>query len=154
MQERTLVHTTESPTNSAGDASGGSDTAIGERGPGRRRGVATEEVRRHNLGAVLERLHLSGSLSRSELTTMTGLNRSTIADLLGELSSLGLVEERPGLSASGPGRPSPLVESRPEGATVLPDTGAPTHVPVGDDPKVPGLGRASDPRPVHPRPAR
>ena len=27
---------------------------------------------------------------------MTGLNRSTIADLLGELTSLGLVEERPG----------------------------------------------------------
>jgi predicted NBD/HSP70 family sugar kinase len=96
-----------------------SDTAIGERGPGRRRGVATEEVRRHNLGAVLERLHLSGAVSRSELTAVTGLNRSTIADLLGELTALGLVEERRGPTTSGPGRPSPLVLSRPEGATVL-----------------------------------
>ena len=43
-----------------------------------------DEVRRHNLGTVLERLHLSGPLSRSELTAMTGLNRSTIADLLGQ----------------------------------------------------------------------
>ena len=50
---------------------------------------------------------------------MTGLNRSTIADLLGELTALGLVEERRGPTASGPGRPSPLVQSRPEGATVL-----------------------------------
>ena len=81
---------------------GSTDTPIGEAGPGRRRGVATEEVRRHNLGAVLERLHLSGALSRSELTAVTGLNRSTIADLLGELTALGLVEERRGPTTSGP----------------------------------------------------
>jgi predicted NBD/HSP70 family sugar kinase len=81
--------------------------------------VAAEEVRRHNLGAVLERLHFSGPLSRSELAAVTGLNRSTIADLLGELTSLGLVEERRGVAGSGPGRPSPLVLCRPQGATVL-----------------------------------
>ncbi len=81
--------------------------------------MATEEVRRHNLGAVLERLHLSGPLSRSELTAATGLNRSTIADLLGELTALGLVEERRGPAGSKPGRPSPLVLCRPQGATVL-----------------------------------
>lgn len=86
---------------------------------GWRRGVATEELRRHNLGAVLERLHLSGPLSRSELATATGLNRSTIADLVGELTDLGLVEERPGSASSGPGRPSPVAQARSEGATVL-----------------------------------
>jgi predicted NBD/HSP70 family sugar kinase len=80
--------------------------------------VAADEVRRHNLGAVLERLHLSGPLSRAELTRITGLNRSTVADLLGELAGLGLVEERPGTTA-GPGRPSPVVQARPEGAAVL-----------------------------------
>jgi len=85
----------------------------------RRRGVAADELRRHNLGAVLERLHLSGFLSRSQLTTMTGLNRSTIADLLMELNVLGLVEERPGLAGSGPGRPSPVVHIKPQGAAVL-----------------------------------
>jgi len=81
--------------------------------------VASDELRRHNLGAVLERLHLGGPHSRSELTAMTGLNRSTIADLLGELTALGLVEERPGPAASGPGRPSPVVQARSEGATAL-----------------------------------
>lgn len=50
---------------------------------------------------------------------MTGLNRSTIADLLVELAALGLVEERPASAASGPGRPSPVVQTRPEGAVVL-----------------------------------
>jgi len=90
-------------------------------GPARdsRQGVAADEVRRHNLGAVLERLHLSGPLSRSVLTKMTGLNRSTIADLLGELVALGLVEERPGSAGSGPGRPSPVVKIRPDRASVL-----------------------------------
>jgi predicted NBD/HSP70 family sugar kinase len=81
--------------------------------------VAADVVRRHNLGAVLERLHLSGPVSRSVLARTTGLNRSTIADLLGELGALGLVEERPGSAGSGPGRPSPLVQVRPHGASVL-----------------------------------
>ncbi len=84
-----------------------------------RRGVAADEVRRHNLGAVLERLHLSGPLSRSELTKATGLNRSTIADLLGELSAIGLVEERRGAPGAGPGRPSPMVQVRSHRASVL-----------------------------------
>lgn len=112
------MHTAGSPTNPE-PGSGGIGTIIGEGGAGGRRGVAAEELRRHNLGAVLEPLHLSGPLSRSELAAITGLNRSTIADLLGELGALGLVEEGPGLPASGPGRPSPVVQARSEGAVVL-----------------------------------
>lgn len=68
---------------------------------------------------MVERLHLAGSLSRSELTASTQLNRSTIADLLGELVTLGLVEERPAAAPSGPGRPSPVVHTRPTGAVGL-----------------------------------
>jgi len=83
------------------------------------RGVAADEMRRHNLAIVLERLHLQGPISRSELTGMTGLNRSTVADLIAELAVLGLVEEGPGLATSGPGRPSPVVQPRPEGAVAL-----------------------------------
>ena len=112
------MDTAETPTNPV-STSAGIDEAIAGGGSIRRRGVAAEELRRHNLGAVLERLHLAGSLSRSELTTATGLNRSTVADLLGELGSLGLVEERPDPAPSGPGRPSPVVHPRPEGAIVL-----------------------------------
>ncbi|HEY4606155.1 MAG TPA: ROK family protein [Acidimicrobiia bacterium] len=85
----------------------------------RSRGVAAEELRRHNLATVLERLHLLGPTSRSGLASATGLNRSTIADLIGELTTLGLVEEGPGATASGPGRPSPVVRTRPQGAAVL-----------------------------------
>ncbi|MGH8911251.1 MAG: ROK family protein, partial [Acidimicrobiia bacterium] len=86
------------------------------RGAGR--GVAADEMRRHNLGAVLERLHLLGPLSRSDLASFTGLNRSTIADLVSQLTALGLAEETPAL-ATGPGRPSPVVQTRPQGAIVL-----------------------------------
>jgi predicted NBD/HSP70 family sugar kinase len=85
----------------------------------RRRGVAPDEVRRHNLAVVLHRLHLAGPVTRSHLAAGTGLSRSTIADLIGELSSLDLVEEGPGLAPFGPGRPSPMVYTRPEGAAVL-----------------------------------
>ena len=107
----------ESPTNPVTGRDGGGTTIGG--GAGQRRGVAAEELRRHNLGAVVERLHLTGPMSRSELADVTGLNRSTIADLLAELTELGLVEERAGTAPTGPGRPSPVVRSRPEGATSL-----------------------------------
>jgi len=113
------VETAGSPTKREGAASDEAAAALGAHGQRQRRGVAADEIRRHNLGAVLERLHLSGPMSRSELTAMTGLNRSTIADLLGELTSLGLVVERPGRPSRGPGRPSPQVRVRPEGAAVL-----------------------------------
>ena len=83
------------------------------------RGVAGDEVRRHNLGAVLEHLHMTGPASRSDLVAATGLNRSTIADLVGQLTELGLVVEGPAPSASGPGRPSLVVSASPEGAAVL-----------------------------------
>ena len=85
----------------------------------RGRGVAADQVRRHNLTIVLDRLHLAGPLSRSELAQRTGLNRSTIADLIAELCRLGLVEEGPGVASAGPGRPSPVARARPQGAIVL-----------------------------------
>lgn len=83
------------------------------------RGVAGEELRRHNLATVVERLHITGPASRSDLVAGTGLNRSTIGDLIAELTDLGLVEESPGRATTGPGRPSPMVRTRPTGAVVL-----------------------------------
>ncbi|MGQ0850027.1 MAG: ROK family protein [Actinomycetota bacterium] len=71
------------------------------------------------MATILENVHLTGPLSRSKLTAATGLNRSTVADLIGELVALSLVEEEPGLASAGPGRPSPLVKPRPQGAVVL-----------------------------------
>ncbi|HJQ77324.1 MAG TPA: ROK family transcriptional regulator [Acidimicrobiia bacterium] len=76
-------------------------------------------MRRHNLSAVLDRLHVGGPMTRSQLADLTGLNRSTIRDLLAELAQLGLVVEDRGTTGSGPGRPSSIARARPEGAVVL-----------------------------------
>jgi predicted NBD/HSP70 family sugar kinase len=76
-------------------------------------------LRRHNLSAILAQVHLSGPVSRSQLARVTGLNRSTVADLIGELAELDLVTEQRPPMAAGPGRPSPVVAARPEGAVVL-----------------------------------
>lgn len=74
-----------------------------------RRGLGTnqEAVRRHNLGTVLRHVHGAGQISRAQLTALMGLNRSTIADLVLELESLGVVEQTvPTGVRSGAGRPS------------------------------------------------
>ena len=91
---------------------------LGQR-PQRHRGVSAEELRRHNLSLLVDHIHLSGSASRSQLATLTGLNRSTIADLVAELVELGLVVERPTTVATGPGRPSRVVAAQPAGAVVV-----------------------------------
>jgi predicted NBD/HSP70 family sugar kinase len=68
-----------------------------------------DELRRHNLSRILRIVHRAGPASRSELTRATGLNRSTIAALVGALVSQGLVVERGSESRTGVGRPSPTV---------------------------------------------
>jgi predicted NBD/HSP70 family sugar kinase len=87
--------------------------------PQQSRGAAAAGLRRHNLSIVLELLHRDGPASRSRLTSLTGLNRSTVGALVGELTELGLVHENPAPVVAGPGRPSPVVEVRPAGAVAL-----------------------------------
>ncbi|WP_426519414.1 ROK family protein [Diaminobutyricibacter sp. McL0618] len=75
------------------------------------RGNNLDTVRRHNLGTVLGLVHRGGPAARSKLTQSTGLNRSTIGALVGELVDLGLVvESEPGVS-NRVGRPSPVVSA-------------------------------------------
>lgn len=86
-----------------------------------RTGVGTnqEDVRRHNLGTVLGHVHGAGRISRSDLTSRMGLNRSTIGGLVGELEALGLTAQGKSLGArAGVGRPSVDVLAGP-GAVVL-----------------------------------
>jgi predicted NBD/HSP70 family sugar kinase len=73
------------------------------------RGATQDEVRRHNLSSVLRQVHVNGPLSRADLTTRLGLNRSTIGDLVGELAAKGLVREQLPSERTGAGRPSPYV---------------------------------------------
>lgn len=81
-------------------------------------GVTSDEVRRHNLALVLDRVHRSGAASRSSLTAATGLNRSTVHHLVAELVDLGFVEEGPP-EIEGPGRPSPMVAPIPHSGVAL-----------------------------------
>ena len=82
-------------------------------------GHRSETVRRANLSAIVRELHRSGPLSRSDLVTRTGLTRSAIRGLIGELVAGGLAVEGPAPLDGTPGRPSPVVRPSPEGAAVL-----------------------------------
>ncbi|MGA3221452.1 MAG: ROK family protein [Acidimicrobiales bacterium] len=68
-----------------------------------------EDLRRNNLAALVRHLHLSGPLTRSELAARTGLNRSTVGALVGELASVGLARESAPPPRGSTGRPSLLV---------------------------------------------
>lgn len=91
-------------------------------------GASRDRLRQHNLGAVLGMLHSQGPVPRSHLTAVTGLNRSTISDLVGELCELQLATEAEAQVAGTVGRPSLIVE--PNGDVVAlvlyPDTDATT----------------------------
>jgi predicted NBD/HSP70 family sugar kinase len=82
-------------------------------------GATRDALRRGNLAAVLRHVHLSGPVTRSELGDWTGLNRSTIGDLVGDLAERGLVRERRASPTGTPGRPSPIVEVEPGRLVVL-----------------------------------
>ena len=91
--------------------------------PQRRTGLGTnqEAIRRHNLGTLLRHVHGAGQISRAELTSLMGLNRSTIAGLVGELESLGISEQAtpPEGSRQGAGRPSSEVRIAADGPYVI-----------------------------------
>jgi predicted NBD/HSP70 family sugar kinase len=82
-------------------------------------GQRSETVRRANLSAIVRELHAGGPASRSELVARTGLTRSAIRGLIGELSASDLVAEERAEPQGVPGRPSPVVCLNPHGAVVL-----------------------------------
>ncbi|HLS93636.1 MAG TPA: ROK family protein [Microbacterium sp.] len=84
------------------------DTAWWAASPPRTMGARTtnEEVRQQNLSTVLRLVHVEGPQSRSHIGTATGLNRSTVTALVGELLELGLVRETEQAPTGRVGRPS------------------------------------------------
>ena len=68
-------------------------------------------IRQQNLSRILGLVHHEGPLPRAALTERTGLNRSTIADLVGELERLGLAHQAEPDPAGRVGRPSPTVHA-------------------------------------------
>lgn len=77
------------------------------------RGSRNEETRQRNLSLVLTSVHRAGSLSRSELTKLSGLNRSTIGALVADLVECGLAVEVEPIHLGRSGRPSPVVQPSP-----------------------------------------
>src|SRR5919202_4925215 len=97
-----------------------------------RSGAAQEDVRRHNLSAVMTIVHGVGAITRSELTERTGLSRSTIKALVAELVALGaLTETGPAAARAGAGRPSLVVSPHSASAHVLAADVAVDRVVVG-----------------------
>ena len=82
-------------------------------------GQRSETVRRSNLSAIVRELHVGGPASRSELVARTGLTRSAIRGLIGELVAADLVTEERAEPHGTPGRPSPVVRLNPAGGVVL-----------------------------------
>ncbi|MGM7670951.1 ROK family transcriptional regulator [Microbacterium sp. A93] len=78
------------------------------------RSSGVEGVRRKNLGEVLRLVHQEGSRSRARITAETGLNRSTVADLVTGLVTAGLVREQSPDPTRRVGRPSPVVSANPD----------------------------------------
>ncbi len=107
--------------------------AVTEAEPLLARGSRNDSVRRENLSTVVELVHRSGGLSRSTLTTATGLNRSTIAALVAELVELGIVVETSADPTNRVGRPSPRVQpgASPVTIAVNPEVDAITLAVVG-----------------------
>jgi predicted NBD/HSP70 family sugar kinase len=82
-------------------------------------GQRSETVRRANLAAIVRELHVRGPQSRSELVARTGLTRTAIRALIGELVAGDLLVEERRTLAGAPGRPSPLVRPKPAAVLVL-----------------------------------
>lgn len=74
--------------------------------------------RRNNLALITSLVHHHGVLSRAQLTKRTGLNRSTVGTLIGQLVGLGLVYETAPTGGAQVGRPSPEVRPSPSTAAL------------------------------------
>jgi hypothetical protein len=81
--------------------------------------LVQEDIRRHNIGTLLRHVHLSGSVSRTELAERMKLNRSTILALTAELTAAGLVREELPADTGRAGRPSLVVRPESERVYVL-----------------------------------
>jgi glucokinase-like ROK family protein len=75
-------------------------------------------VRQINLAIILDQLRENAPLSRAALAETTGLNKTTVSSLVGELIERQLVREI-GLESAGIGRPSVQLTLNPEAGFVV-----------------------------------
>lgn len=77
--------------------------------PGAASATSNAVLRGNNLALLATLVHRSGPLSRAELTKLTGLSRSAMSVLIGELVDAGWVVEEAPQPSGRIGRPSPTV---------------------------------------------
>src|SRR4051812_2948921 len=96
---------------------------------------ALHQLRTANRRHVIETLRTNGSMTRSALARSTGLSRTTISTLLGELIGQGIVAEASdGGARRGAGRPATVVRlDHSAGAAVSIDVGARPPAGAGGD---------------------
>lgn len=75
-------------------------------------------VRKMNRAIILQVFRTQPTLSRAHLATLTGLNPSTVSNIIGELINENLIRETD-LIQSSTGRPGRLLELNPEGGCAL-----------------------------------
>ncbi|WP_433652110.1 ROK family protein [Micromonospora zamorensis] len=82
---------------------------------------AMQRVRLAHTEVLLAQLRSAGPLSRAELIRLTGLSRTTLFDIIGDLIARGVVVERePALSGHrGRGRPSTTVSLNPSAGRIV-----------------------------------
>lgn len=83
-----------------------------------RSAVSNTSVRRQNLSNIISLLHVDGPITRSQISSQTGLSRSSVAALISELETGGLVQETRSKPDGRPGRPSPVLGPKPGSAVV------------------------------------
>lgn len=76
-------------------------------------------VRKLNTSLIMECLRASGPLSRAGLSSVTGLNRSTVSSIIHDLLEKNLVREIGIQSSAGTGRPGILLELNPDGGCAI-----------------------------------
>ncbi len=74
------------------------------------------DVREHNLDAVLSVLSAHGPRTRNSIAEATGLHKSSIASLVGELADLGVLRVRSTTPAGFAGRPAEIIDLAPGAA--------------------------------------
>jgi len=89
-------------------------------------------VRERNLSIVLRYIWEAGQpIARARLTEISGLNKSTMGNLLAQLQAWGFVREM-GTVNVGPGRPGVMIDIDPDGALVLEYNGARVRISAGE----------------------
>jgi glucokinase-like ROK family protein len=75
-------------------------------------------VREINLSSVLRLVYNEAPLSRAQLATRTGLNKSTVSSLVEDLLDRRLIHET-GINSVGTGRPATLLEINPKAGCII-----------------------------------